>query len=96
VIGWVNYNPKNQLELSAGLRLIPQIITKSIFPEDKKLDFEASANIFAIFPLYLSIPFIQMAKSSHIVFGQDIRANNSNCVPVCRKLISALPQFSVP
>lgn len=45
LIGWTNYNPKNYLELSAGLRTLPQLNYKINFSNNTKLDFEASANI---------------------------------------------------
>lgn len=45
LIGWTNYNPKSDLELSAGLRTLPQLNYKINFSDNTKLDFEASANI---------------------------------------------------
>lgn len=46
VSAFQNFNPNNTLELWNGLRYIPQLNYEINFPKGKKIDFEASANIF--------------------------------------------------
>lgn len=42
---WINYNGGNKLPLYAGLRYIPQINSSINLKNDRKIDFEVSANI---------------------------------------------------
>jgi len=42
---WLNYNHKNKLPVHTGGRYIPQLYVARDFKNDKKIDFEASANI---------------------------------------------------
>jgi hypothetical protein len=42
---WINYNGGNKLPLYSGLRYIPQLNSAFTLQNDKKIDFEISANI---------------------------------------------------